>query len=399
MKTYRELFRLREFRVLFASQCLMMAAVAVGGLALGTITYATTGSPVLTSLAMFGGPLVRLVGTAFLGSMSDLLRPRQALVIVGSVACLSDLAQALPGLHWGTRFAILAVPWVLLSMTGGTAMALMSEIVPRDAFVLGRSTINIAIGAMQVVGYGLGGLLLLVLSTTDLFLTAALLSGATILLSRFGIADHPPRATGGGAVARTHAVNRHLLGSRVLCPVYLALWVPNGLVVGCESLFVPYAAERAGYLFAATAAGMLAGDIIIGRFVGEALRDKLVEPLRLLLALPYLGFLVIPSVPVAAVLGLVASAGYAASLPLQDRLLDGTATDIRGQVLGLYSTGLMVGQALGALLAGAVAQALGGSHTDVAHAAVAMSALSLVVTLSLTRGLRRSRPNRKILAS
>ena len=40
MRTYRELFGIREFRVLFASTSLNVAAGSVGSLALGTLTYA-----------------------------------------------------------------------------------------------------------------------------------------------------------------------------------------------------------------------------------------------------------------------------------------------------------------------------------------------------------------------
>ena len=84
--------------------------------------------------------------------------------------------------------------------------------------MLGRSTLNIAVGSMQIVGYGLGGLLLLTLSTSGLFLTAAACSGVAAVLTRTRIADHPPRATG-PIVRRTREVNRMLLGSRVLRPL------------------------------------------------------------------------------------------------------------------------------------------------------------------------------------
>ena len=123
---------------------------------------------------------------------------------------------------------------------------------------------------------------------------------------------------------RSRAVNRLLLGSSTLRPVYLALWVPNGLVVGCEALIVPYAGRAAGYLFAATAVGMLAGDVLMGRVVPPPLRDRLVEPARLLLAVPWLAFFLQPSIPLACALAAVASVGYCASLPLQERLVTRT---------------------------------------------------------------------------
>lgn len=394
MRTYRELFSVGEFRVLFGTQCLVMASVSIGSLALGTITYSATASPVLTALAMFGGPLVQLVGSQFLLSLSDLLRPRSALLLVGCTMMVCEALQALPGLAWPSRFLLMAVPWLVMSATSGTRVALMSEILPPQAFVLGRSTMNIAVGVMQVAGYGTGGVLLLALSTTDLFLVSAGFLLLAVVWLRFGLADRPARASDAKVVRRTRQVNRHLLSSPVLRPLYLYLWVPNGLVVGCEALFVPFAGHHAGYLFAVTAGGMLLGDVVVGRFVPERVRDRLIGPLRLLLAVPYLACFFGPSVAVVAVLGMVASFGYSASLPLQERLLAHTHASHRGQVLGLASVGLMVLQASGALLGGAVGQLL--THvvaTPSAAAAKAMSvmaATSVLVTLGLSRGLARS---------
>jgi MFS family permease len=262
---------------------------------------------------------------------------------------------------------------------------------PDSAFVLGRSTMNIAVGVMQIVGYGLGGILLEWLSTRELFLTAAALGVVSLVLVRTGIADHPPRATG-RVVERTRLVNRTLLRSPVIRPVYLALWVPNGLVVGCESLFIPYAHHQAGYLLAGTAAGMLFGDVVVGRFVGTGLRDRLIEPLRLLLALPYVVFLWSPPLALALVAAALASIGYAAGLGLQERLVSAVAPDMRGHALGLRGTGMMVMQAVGALVAGAVADLLGPGSAHAAQAVGIMALASVVVTVALVPGLARSRP-------
>jgi len=391
VRTYRELFAVREFRAIFTAQCLAIAATSVGSLALGTITYAATKNPILSGLAMFGGPLIRMVASWFLLAASDLLRPRQAIAAVAVAVCVADLLQSVPGMPWGARFAILAVPWVVMSATGGSTLALIADILPPGSFVFGRSTLNIAVGGMQIVGYGLAGVLLLHLSTTGLFLFAAAASFVALLVVLLGVGDHPARAKAASPVRRTRVVNNALLSSHVLRPVYLACWVPNGFVVGCESLFVPFAGRHAGYLFAATAAGMLTGDIAIGRFVAERIRDHLVEPLRFLLAVPYVAFLVHPVLALAVPLGFVASAGYAAALPLQERLIEHTEPHVRGQVLGLNSTGMMAMQGIGALLAGSIAEILGGRAAAASTAIGIMGCASVAVTVSLIPGLRRSR--------
>lgn len=389
MRTYRQLFATAEFRTLFVAQSLTMAAGASAGLALGTITFAETGSALLTGLSMFGGPLVALLSSSFLLSASDTLRPRTALVVVAAVVGALDLVQAIPGIPVPARFLLLALMWLVLSSAAGAAIGLMADLLPEDAFVLGRSTLNIGVGTMQIAGYGLGGLLLLVMSASGLFLTAGVCSLLAALLLRTGLDDHAPRAAG-PVLRRTMSVNRVLIGSPVLRPIYLSSWVPNGLVVGCEALFIPFAGERGGYLLAASAAGMLAGDVVVGRFVPAPLRDRLLHPLRVLLAVPFLAFWWVPPLPVAMALVLVAGFGFSASLPLQERMVAHTARDVRGQALGLRGTGLSVGQAAGALVAGTIADALGAGTSDVARTMAVMGAVSLVVTVALVPGLRRS---------
>jgi len=392
VRTYRQLFAVAEFRALFVVQCLAVGGASIGNLALGTITYASTGSTLLTSLAVFGGPIIRLVASWFLASTADLIRPRNALAAVAAVTCLADGLQAVPGLPWGARFGLLALPWIVMSATGGASIALVSDTLPADAFVFGRATINVAVGVTQIAGYGLAGLLLLRISTSELFLTAAAAGALALAIVRLRIGAHPPRATDRHLLRRSHRVNTELLGSRRLRPVFLALWVPNGLVVGCESLFIPYAGRSAGALYAVTAAGMLLGDIAMGRYVPAAARDRLTGPLRILLALPYVAFLLHPGLVAAGALGFVASIGYAASLPLQERLVTATSHDIRGQVLGLNSTGMMGMQGVGAAAAGAVSQLLGADAAAAGTTVGIMAAASLAVTTALTPGLRRSRP-------
>ena len=73
-------------------------------------------------------------------------------------------------------------------------MALVSDILPPDGFILGRATMNIAVGGMQIVGFGIGGLLLVRFTTTQLFLGSAAALLVAVVLLRLGLSDHPPRA-------------------------------------------------------------------------------------------------------------------------------------------------------------------------------------------------------------
>ncbi|MBB5139065.1 putative MFS family arabinose efflux permease [Thermocatellispora tengchongensis] len=383
MATYRELWRTPGFAALFGTGTLMVGASTVSGLALGTLVFAATGSPLLSALSMFGPSLAQAVGATALLSAADRLPPRAALTGVEVVFALGTLLLAVPGLHLAAMFAVVLALGMLAAVAGGVRYGLLTEILPREDYLLGRSVLNMSVGAVQICGFAAGGALIAVLSPGQTLLAAAALHLAAAAVARFGLRRRPPRAAGRPSIAETWRGNVLLWSSRPRRYVYLALWVPNGLIVGCESLYVPYAPGHAGLLFACAALGMLAGDTLTGRFTPPAWRGRLDAPLRLLLAVPYLVFALDPALPVAVAAVTLASVGYAASLLLQDRLLALTPEEMSGHALGLHSAGMVTMQGVGAGIAGAVAE-----HTGPATAMAVMAVASVAVTLALVPGLR-----------
>ncbi|MEV0347259.1 MFS transporter [Nonomuraea sp. NPDC050680] len=387
MRTYRELFRTPEFTPLFLTAAAQGAGHTVSGLALGTLVYSATGSPLLSALAMFGPALVQVIGAATLLSAADRLPPRAALTGLALVFGLVTAAQAVPGLAVWAVFALLLGQGLIASLGGGVRYGLLNEILTREGYLLGRSMFNMADGAVQICGYALAGVLVAVLSPRGALLTGAALYLVAAAVARFGLSRRPPRAAGRPSITETWRDNARLWSAKPRRYVYLAMWVPNGLIVGCESLFVPYAPEQAGLLFACAALGMLAGDVVSGRFVPPRWRERLRVPLCLLLALPYLIFVLHPALPVAVAAIVLASAGYSASLLLQERLMALTPEELSGHALGLHSSGMVTMQGVSAALAGAVAQL-----TSPATAITVMAAASVAVTLTLAPGLRHPLP-------
>jgi predicted MFS family arabinose efflux permease len=387
VRTYTELFAVPEFRNLFLANCAGIAAHTTSALALGALTYASTGSALLTALSMFGAPLAGVLGSLTLLSAADSVPPRRALTLAALLVTAGAALQAVPGLPLWARFAVVFASGYVGSAIGGARWALLTDIVPVDAYVLARATMNTSVGVMQIAGFGLGGVLLVWLRPHQVFLLALALRVVAAAVGWFGLSEHPARATERAGVARTLRVNRVLWADPGRRSLLLNLWVPGGLIVGCEALFVPYAGDRAGFLLAAAALGMLAGDVVVGRFLSPARRERWIHPLRLLLALPYLAFLLSPPLPLAMAVALIASVGYAATLPLQERLIAHSPHEARGQVLGLHGNGMLAGQAVCAALAGAAADLVAPSR-----AVALLAAAALASTIALTAGLRRTAP-------
>ena len=387
MRTYREVFVVAEFTPLFVATSLRNVAATMSGLALGSLVYARTGSALLSALSMFGASFAQVIGAATLLSLADRVRPRTALVTLGGLFALATLALTIPAAPVWLLLAIVLANGLVNAAGSGIQWGLVNEILPEGGYILGRSMFNMSVGVMQIVGFATGGTLVALASARGAMLIAAGLYLASAVVVRAGLTDRAPRAAGRASIRETWAGNARLWASPARRDAYLAMWVPNGLIVGCEALFVPFAPRSAGVLFVAAAVGMLAGDTALGRFVPARWRGRLISPLRLLLAVPYLLFAVHPPMPLAALAVAVASFGYGASLLLQDRLIALTPQDIRGQALGLNSSGMLTMQAVGATIAGVVAE-----HVSPASAMTIMAVASVITTVALTPRLLRPAP-------
>ncbi len=383
VRTYRDLFAVREFRALFAATSASVAASTLSGLALGTLVYDRTGSPLLAALSMFGSSFGQVLGATTLLSAADRLRPRPTLTSQSALFALVTLLFALPGLPVVAILALGLSLGVVSSLGSAVRWGLVTEILPEGGYILGRSALNMAVGTMQITGYATGAVLLHRLSVPALLIIGAALYAVAGLAIARGTTARPARATGRASVRETWSGNRALLGDRHVRHLLLASWVPNGLVVGAEALFIPYAGRDAGALFVAAALGMLAGDVLVGRVLTPRLRRVLVTPTRVLLALPYLAFAASPGLPLAVALVALASVGFCATVLQQERMVAVTPAERRGQLLGLQSSGMLTMQAVGASLAGLVAEAL-----PVGQAMTAMAVASLLASALLTPGLR-----------
>ena len=384
MGTYRAIFANPEFRNLWISSALGNASSTMTSLTLAILVDAATGSALLAAAVMFGPSLAQVLGVSTLMSAADTARPRQVLTLLAVLSTVAVAVQAAADLSAGLRLVLSLAVAYGLSIGAGVRWGLLGEVVSPDEFVLGRSAMNLSVGAMQIAGFGIAGVLLQAVGPSTVLWIATGCAALAVPVIRFGLHDRAPRRVARTGLAETWRGNRTLLAQRRTRPLLLALTLPNGLIVGCEALFVPYAGSRAGWLLAAGAAGMMTGDLVVGRYLSWQRRRSVAHWLRFLLAVPFLGFAFDLPLAVLCILVAVGSSGYSASLAQQEILVDLTPSEMRGQVLGLESALRMTTFGVTAILAGALA--------DLTAAAPVMTALavaSLLVSVVLSRPLAR----------
>jgi MFS family permease len=387
--TYRQVFAVREFRTLLAGFAVFLVSESMQMLALSVLIYVGTGSPLLAALAYVAGFLPQALGGTVLLAVADRWPARRVLLGFDALRCTVAVVLASGVLPPVTMVLLVFLLGGLAPIAQAARTALLPDLLPGDAYVLGRSLFTVTSAGTQVAGAAAGGVVIAVAGPAPaLWLTAAACV-VSALITRFGLADRPARHTGGGpgAVRQTWRVNRLLLADARVRGLLLAQWLPGVLMVAAEGVVVPYAAglgrpSAAGALLASAAAGMLVGEFAVGRFVPPRLRERLTPWLALLLGVPLLVFVLRPGVVAAAVTLAVAAAGFAYHLGLARRFLEAAPAEHRGQAFGLATTGTMTLQGLAMAGAGGLAEVLA-PGTVMALAGVA----SMVATVSLWRRL------------
>ncbi|MFI1990455.1 MFS transporter [Actinoplanes sp. NPDC020271] len=361
--TYREVFAEPRFRVLFFARTAAIAAESLRIFALSVLVFERTGSALLSALAFAAGFLPQLVGGVLLGALTDRIRPRPLIVtgyLAGGAAALLIATVDLPVTAQLTIIALVACGTPIFM---GAAGRLVSEVLTGDAYVLGRSVLNIASSGAQLIGLAVGGVAVAALGPGQALLIAAGGHVLAAVIVRLGLPDLDGVAGEKGSAVRASVTGAgELLGDPVIRRLLLLHWLPAACVAGAEALLVAYATARgfpagsAGALMAALPVGMLLGDLIVGRWVRPATRERLTRPLVLLAGGPLI--LLVTGIPLAVTLTvLVASgAGAAYQLGLQRPLLQATPELRRGQMFALLSTGLMTLQGLSPVGLGAIAQ-------------------------------------------
>jgi predicted MFS family arabinose efflux permease len=387
--TYRSVFASGEFRVLFAALLLFVLGFEFEILGLSVLVFAQTRSAFWTAFAFSMGFAPQAIGGALFTSLADRLPPR---VVIGA----GLLIRSAPGLVIGlwprlpipVMLALVAVAATAAPVFTAATSGLLPDVLDGDRYVLGRSVFSLTGSGTQIVGLGIGGAILAAWPARWLLLAAGLSLALAAGIVRAGLrpraASRAGRVRARGIVRATVAGNIELLADRTVRGLLLAQWLPAWFVTGAESLIVPYAgslgrpAGAASPLLAAVPAGMLLGDVIIGRYCRPRTRRRLSFPLAAAMGVPLLAFACRPPLPLAAAALLACGIGFGYGLGLQQAFLDSLPARLRGQAFGLSSTGMMAGQGLIPPAAGSLALALGvGAAMAMAGAATIAAALAL----------------------
>lgn len=361
--TYRDVFADPIFRVLFLTRSVAIGADTLRILALSVLVFAITGSPLLTAVTFGIGFVPQVIGGTLLGSLADRLPPRGLIISGYLLECAVATVLGTVHLPVAVSLALVGLVAMLTPIFAGASNRLVAETLRGDAYVLGRSLSSVASGAAQLAGMALGGVAVAALGPQRALLASAACHLAVAVAVRLGLPRLArPTAGSGSAVRQGWAVTTSLLRDREVRGLLLVQWVPPAFVVAAEALIVPYVQLRgfpagsAGLLLACAPAGMLLGNVVVGRLLRPATRERLVVPLMIGLGTPVAVLALPVPLPVVAVVLFLAGATFTYSLGIQRRFLDALPEDRRGHAFALLATGLMTLQGVGPAVIGAIAE-------------------------------------------
>lgn len=386
-------FRVREFRSVWAAEVLSIAGDQLARVALAVLVYGRTGSAAWSAAVYALTFLPALVGGVLLAGLADRYRRREVMVVADLLRAVLVAVMALPGLPLPGLAVLLTV--VVLAGTPFTAAqgALLPEILPGARYERGLAVRQITGQSAQLLGFAAGGLLVAAIDPGPALLGNAATFVVSAVLLRTGLTDRPRPRPGSRDDLRTRvAVHGIITDPRRRALLALA-WLVGWYVVP-EALAAPYADQIGagpavvGLLMAADPLGSIAGAWLLVRLVPERLRDRLIGVLAVGAGLPLLLTAARPGVAVTMVLwGLSGMLSTAYLIQVQAGFVRSTPDVERGRAIGVAASGLLAAQGLAVLAGGWAADRWGAAEaiTAAALAGIAWCAAAAVALRSADR--------------
>ncbi|WP_328905945.1 MFS transporter [Streptomyces sp. NBC_00234] len=396
---YLAVFAVREFRAVFAAHLLSLLGVVVSELALTFLVYDLTGSPLLSALTFALGFLPYLVGGTLFAGVADRYPARRVLVTCDLICAACVAVMVLPGTPVAGLLALRCLVAAVSPVFTGTRMAALTDILGEgDLYVLGRSLLRIVSQSALLIGFGVGGVLLAALTPRGAITITVVTFLCSALLLRFGTRDRPARTggEGGGALMKDSLSGaRTVLADRRIRALMLLFWVPALFVVAPEALAAPYAdaigagPAALGLMMCAMAVGHIGAELYAGSVLSPRGRSRIVLPVAAFGLVPLVLYALLPGMPLTVVALVLAGAGGAYVIGLDQWFVDAVPQELRGRAMTLLTAGLMTVQGIGMALAGLAAEFFP-VHQVVAGSGV----VGTVCTFLLIVEVRRTSPER-----
>jgi MFS family permease len=429
---FREVFAVREFRTLWCAQVFSVVGDRLALVALTVLVFDRSHSPLLTSVAYAAGYVPWIVGALALSGLADRFPRREVMVACDVIRALLVGLMSLPGVPLAWLVLLLFVTTMFAPPFESARAAITPDILHGDRYVLGTAVVQTTFRAGLVAGAAAGGIAVAYLGARPALIVDAATFATSALLVRFGttrrpaVAPRKPATAQGGTAAgpggRTAAPGRAagapwsrgaasagrswagkaairggaaaVFGDPALLTLVLLGWlvafyaIPEGLAAPLARQLGGGAAETGLVMAAGPLGGVLAAPVFT-RLVAPERRLRWIGPLAVAACAALLGIAAQPGLGVDLAIFVVSGVFGVYQIPANAAFVERVPNARRAQAFGLANAGLIVGQGIMFILAGAAAQA-----SSPATVIAAVGGVGTVVAVLLAiRWLRVSRQN------
>ncbi|MGW4423245.1 MFS transporter [Streptosporangium sp. NPDC004631] len=395
--TYGEIFAIGEFRALWLAQGLSLLGDQLSRVALSVLVFQRTDSPLATASVYALTYLPPIIGGPLLAALADRHARRRIMIICDLLRAVMVALMAIPGIPFPVLCTLVFCVVLLSAPFSAARAALLPELLEGDRYVAGSALQNMTNQGAQMLGFALGGALIMGMGPyRALALDAAtFMASALILVAGVRRRSAPSRGDAGrpSMWTMTLAGARLVFGDPRLRTLVLFAWL-CGFYVLPEGIATPYAAaltddpRRVSFV-----AGLLMGAMPTGTVIGAFLFSRYVSPSRRLLTMGWMAMLTCAPLvlcvlrpPLAVVLALwfVSGVGGAYQLAANAAFVQCVPAERRALAFGLVHSGLLASQGVGILVGGAAADRLG-PETVVALAGAAGLLVAAALAVLWTR--------------
>lgn len=395
---FRDVLRERTFVVPYLAEMQSIAGDQLARVALSVLVYDQTGSSPATAATYAATLLPALLGGLWLGGLGDRFPRKWVMVVIDLVRAACFVAMAVGSTPLLAIVGLLVVAVFLGPAFSSSEVSYLAANLAPERFRVGNALRLVTIQAAQVVGFAVGGALvvalhprnaLLVNSAT--FVLSALLVGLFVPAGRSGaqradgVSEADPSAKGATEDPPFPGLWRHrrLRSLVLLCALIGFFMVPEGLAVPFGRS-VGASTGRIGLLLAAGAIGGAVGAALLVRS-RPADRAGRANRMAVGCGVPLVVSGLAPSWPLAMACWLI-SGGLAAYLvETMTEVVQAIPDSSRARLVGTLGSIILGAQGVGMVLFGAASGVV-----SVGHAIGAAGLLGTVGALVLVLGPLRA---------